>query len=528
MIGALAPHGPAELATALQQLTDSGLAFRRGEPPEATYTFKHALIQDAAYDSLLNTRRQALHAKIAQVLEAQFSKSIDTEPELLAHHLTAAGQNLPAVHYWHRAGALAFKRLAHKEAISHFKQGMALIGTLPASAERDGLELDLRTPLGTASLALNGWQAPEVWTSLHPALALAKSLGRHEAMATIYWGLWVYVLTQGRIDEALGWVDAMLGAADSSGNADLFIMGHRAACVTHFYRGAFAQSVEHGDAVLAVYDDDRHRHLADLVNTDPKTAVGNFTASAVWMLGHPDRAVRVAEARDAHARRRAHPFDLGYALTWGGEVWELRGESEPLLARVDEAERLGRAHHLPFISEVLAQLMKGLAWLRAGRTAEGTVQLRMAMERWSANGALALMPYLQATLAEGLAEAGDVDGGLALIEDSLAQIARPGWGERSHLAEVLRVKGALQQRRGEPVRAEASYLAALAVARAQQARAWELRTATSLARLWQAQGRAADAQALLAPVYAWFTEGFETRDLREAKALLEALAPAPA
>ena len=526
LIGALAPHGPAELATALQQLTDSGLAFRRGEPPEATYTFKHALIQDAAYDSLLNTRRQALHAKIAQVLEAQFPKSIDTEPELLAHHLTAAGQNAPAVRCWQRAGALAFKRLAHKEAISHFRQGMALIGTLPASAERDGLELDLRTPLGTASLALNGWQAPEVWTSLHPALALAKSLGRHEAMATIYWGLWVYVLTQGRIDEALGWVDAMLAAADSSGNADLFIMGHRAACVTHFYRGAFAQSVEHGDAVLAVYDDDRHRHLADLVNTDPKTAVGNFTASAVWMLGHPDRAVRVAEARDVHARRRAHPFDLGYALTWGGEVWELRGESKPLLARVDEAERLGRAHHLPFISEVLAQLMKGLAWMRAGRTAEATVQLRSAMDRWSANGALALMPYLRATLAEGLAEAGDPDGGLALVEESLAQIARPGWGERSHLAEVLRVKGALQQRRGEPALAEASYLAALEVARAQQARSWELRIATSLARLWQAQGRSADAQALLAPVYAWFTEGFETRDLREAKALLEVLAPA--
>ena len=179
-----------DLDQALEQLTDSGLAFRRGTPPEATYTFKHALVQDAAYDSLLKSRRQALHATIARVLAADFPKTTATEPELLAHHLTAAGQAAAAIPFWQQAGELAIKRLALKEAIAHLNQGMEILGTLLPSPERDGKELDLRTPLGTAWMALKGWGAPEVWTSLHPALGLAKSLGRHEALLPIYYGLW--------------------------------------------------------------------------------------------------------------------------------------------------------------------------------------------------------------------------------------------------------------------------------------------------------------------------------------------------
>ena len=528
LIAAIAPHTEADLDAALNQLIESGLAYRRGNPPEAHYTFKHALVQDAAYDSLLKSSRQALHAKIARVLEEDFPKTTDTEPELLAHHLTAAGKAAAAIGYWQRAGTLAIKRLALKEAISHLNRGMELIGALPPSAERDGKELDLRTPLGTSSLALKGWQAPEVWTSLHPALGLAKSLGRREALVPIYWGLWVYVLTQGRIVESLEWVNEMLASAELSGDLDLLMTGHRAACVTHFYRGDFSECCTHGDKVQALYSEDKHRHIADIVNTDPKTAVGNFVSAATWMLGYPDRAVQVSDAKDAHARKRGHPFDLGYALTWGGEVWNLRCEPEPLLARVEEAERLGRAHRLPFISEVLAQLMKGLAWLRAGRLAEGIPQFRDAMERWRASGALALMPYYRATLAEGLAQSGDLEGGLSLIEESLRQIARPGWGERAHLAEVLRLKAWMLQQQGNLAAAEEGFLASLEVGRQQQAKSWELRTSTSLARLWQEQGRRKEASDLLASVYQWFSEGFDTHDLKEAKALLDALRDDPA
>jgi class 3 adenylate cyclase/tetratricopeptide (TPR) repeat protein len=524
LIAAVAPHTQTELDSALNQLTESGLAFRRGAPREANYTFKHALVQDAAYDSLLKTRRQTLHAKIARVLEEHFPAAKDTEPELLAHHLTAAGQAEAAIGYWQKAGELALKRLALKEAITHLNQGMELIGTLPQSPERDASELDLRTPLGTAWLALKGWAAPEVWTSLHPALGLAKFLDRHEALVSIYYGLCSNVVVQGRVAESLSWVNEMLATAEASGDPDLLIVGHRLACASYYFRGDLTQSRAHGDRVLALYSEEKHRHIADLTNLDPKSGVGIYASLGTWMLGYPDRAVQVSDAKDAHARRRGHPFDLGYALTFGGEVWALRCEPEPLLARVEEAERLGRAHSLPFISEVQAQICKGIAWLRTGRLAEGIPHLRGAMEKWNANGAELRIPYLRAVLAEGLALSGDLEGGLSLIEDSLTQIARLGWEERSHFAEVLRLKGWMLQQQGKLDAAEENYLASLDVAREQQAKSWELRTSTSLARLWQSQGKRKEAHDLLAPVYNWFTEGFDTKDLIEAKALLEELA----
>ena len=524
LIAAVAPHTQTELDIALNQLTESGLAFRRGTPPEAQYIFKHALVQDAAYDSLLKTRRQDLHAKIAGVLEEHFPITKDTEPELLAHHLTAAGETEAAIGYWQKAGELALKRLALKEAISHLNKGMEIIDTLPQSPERDGKELDLRTPLGTAWLALKGWAAPEVWTSFHPALGLAKSLSRHEVLVPIYYGLHTNVLVHGRVAESVAWVNEMLATAEATGDPDLLIMGHRSACTTYYWLGDFNQSREHGDRVLALYSEEKHRHLADITNTDPKTAVGIYISLGAWMLGYPDRAVQLSDANDAHARRRGHPFDLGWALTLGGQVWDYRCEPEPLLARVEEAERLGRAHSLPFISEVLARLMKGLAWLRAGCLAEGIPQLRGAMERYHAHGAEVWMPYFRAVLAEGLALSGYIEGGLSLIEESLTQIARPGWEERSHLAEVLRLKGWMLQQQGKLAAAEENYLASLDVGREQQAKSWELRTSTSLARLWQTQGKHKEAYDLLAPVYNWFTEGFDTKDLIEAKVLLDELA----
>ena len=251
----MASHNKIELDSPLNQLTESGLAFRRGTPPEAHYTFKHALVQDAAYDSLLKTRRRALHAKIARVLEEHFPTTKDTEPELLAHHLTAAGETETAIGYWQKAGELAIKRLALKEAISHLNQGMELIGTLGKSPERDGKELDLRTPLGTAWLALKGWAAPEVWSSFHPALGLAKSISRHEALVPIYYGLYTNVLVQGRVAKSLASAKEMLAKAETSGDPDLLIVGHGTACATYFWLGDFNPSREHGDRVLALYSE---------------------------------------------------------------------------------------------------------------------------------------------------------------------------------------------------------------------------------------------------------------------------------
>jgi predicted ATPase len=203
LIAAIAPMPWAQLDEALAQLTASGLAFRRGTPPDAIYTFKHALVQDAAYDSLLKSRRQELHGKIARVMEQRFPNIKTTEPEVLAHHLTAAGLAEAAIPLWQAAGELALKRMALTEAISHLNQGLELVATLARPPERDASELGLRSLVGSAWLGLKGWPAQEVWTSLHPALALAKSLHRYDALAPIFWGLTANIFTQGRVAESL-------------------------------------------------------------------------------------------------------------------------------------------------------------------------------------------------------------------------------------------------------------------------------------------------------------------------------------
>jgi hypothetical protein len=254
--------------------------------------------------------------------------------------------------------------------------------------------------------------------------------------------------------ESLNWVNEMLASAEASGDPDLLIEAHEMACTTHFWRGDLTQSHAHGDRVLALYDEEQHRHLADLKNIDPKTTVGVYDAPGTWMRGYPDRAVQLCDAKDAHARRRGHPFDLGFALTVGSQVWDYRCKPEQMLARVEEAERLGRAHSLPFIFDVMAQFRKGLTWLRTGHLAEGITQLRDAMETWSAHGGGSGVPYYRAVLAEGLALSGDLAGGLSLIEDSLTQIARPGWEERLYLAEVLRLKGRILVLQGNLAGAE--------------------------------------------------------------------------
>jgi class 3 adenylate cyclase/predicted ATPase len=507
----------------LRQLVEAELVYQNGRPPQATYLFKHALIQDTAYQSLLKSRRQQLHQQVAQVLAERFAETVETQPELIAHHYTEAGLIEQAIPYWQKAGTLAIKRLAFKEAIAHLNQGMTLIGTLPPSPERDGQELDLRTRLGMAWLGLKGWAAPEMWTSLHPALGLAKSLSRHDALLTIYWGLSEHVIIHGRVAESLNWVNEMLATAEARGAPDLLVVAHWMAGIVHFWRGDFAQARRHDDRVLALYDEDQHRHLADLINTDPKSDVGVHGSLGAWMQGYPDRAVEICDANDAHARRRGHPFDLGWVLTGGGMVWDCRYEPVRLLARAEEAERLGRAHSLPFISDVLAQIMKGIAWLRVGRFAEGIPQLRGAIETWNAQGGELWVPYWRAALAEGLTLNGDVVGGLQLIKDNLSQIERPGWGERWYLAEILRLKGWMLSLQGDFASAEQQYLASLDVAREQQAKSWELRTSTSLARLWQQQGRQKEAHQMLAEIYGWFTEGFDTKDLQEAKTLLDSL-----
>jgi tetratricopeptide (TPR) repeat protein len=315
LIAAVASSSKPELDQALAQLVESGLAFQQGTPPDAVYTFKHALVQDAAYDSLLKRRRQELHGKIGRVIEERFPNVEETEPELLAHHYTEAKQPEKAIPLWGMAGSMALERMALSEAIAHLNKGLGLIGAIPPSPERDGRELELRCLLGTAWTSLGGWAAQEVWDSLRPAFNLANSLRRNDALLGILDGLHSNVLSAGRIAESLRWVTQLMDTAEAYRDRDLLMVAYQAATNSYYWLGELIKARQYADQMLSLDADNRHGHLSDLLGQDPKTVVLTFKALLIWMLGYPDQAVVISEAKDAYARRLGGPFDLGCALT---------------------------------------------------------------------------------------------------------------------------------------------------------------------------------------------------------------------
>src|SRR5262249_9767999 len=303
LIAAGAPHPRPELDQALAQLTASGLALQQGAPPDAIYSFKHALVQDAAYDSLLRRRRQELHGKIARAIGERWPQTEATEPELLARHYTEANQPDKAIPLWQKAGSLALEHMALAEAIAHLDKGLELVAALPASPERNGTELDLRTRLGTAWMALRGWPAQKVWDSLYPALPLAHSLRRNDALLPILWGRYINVLCNGRLIESLRWMKQMLDAAETYDDPDLLILGQYSAMNAYFWLGELIKSREHSDRVLALYSEGRNRRVVDVLNQDLKTMDLCFADKVTWMLGYPEKAVAMSAERDAHSRR---------------------------------------------------------------------------------------------------------------------------------------------------------------------------------------------------------------------------------
>lgn len=523
LLAAVSPYKGGEFEEELQRLTGTGLVFRRGTPPDATYTFKHALVQDAAYDSLLKSKRQQVHAQIAEALETAFRDRVANEPELLAHHHTQAGHLTEGIPLWRKAGESALTRVALQEAVACLQKGLAIVDRLTPSEQRDSLELSLRVPLHTARLQWQAWAAPDVGVNATAILHLAKSQDNSRSLLIGLWGMWVSTLTQGRVAEAPAWAERLLAEGSTRGEIDMQILGHRGSMFSHFYLGELHEANAHGNRALDLYDPTRAGRWIELVGNDVRSAVGVCTSQALWMLGHPDRAAQVSDQKDADARRLGHPFDIGWALTWGAYVFDYRREPEKLLARANEAERLARDQSIPILCNALVPVGQGLARLRLGELSESISLLRRGIGAWNAAGGHLNVPYMKSALAEALARQGDVGAGLQLIEECLEQIERPGWNERVWLPEVLRLKGWMLIREGRLAEAEAELGASIDCARRQEARSWELRSSTTLADLLAADGRRDAARDLLSPIYNCFTEGLETHDLKAARSLLDEL-----
>jgi class 3 adenylate cyclase/predicted ATPase len=522
LISAVAQMPAPALDDGLARLTRSGLAVRRGKGSKAVYVFKHALVQQAAYESLPKKKRlPELHGKIARVLEERFPTTRETQPELLAYHYTKAGEHESAVAFWLRAGERSRERYALTEARAHLENGQRLLTKIDAGSARDLYDLNLRKELAPVLVPLHGWAAPEIAELLKPAWELADRWGQDKTFLGILHGLWVHFLTVGELAESLVWANRMLETATKFHKGDLAINAHRSLLASYFWLGDLVAAARHGDIVRQTYDAEAHRHIADETNNDPLTMEGIYASHYLWMLGYPDQARTKCDKKDAHARERNHPFDLGFALTLGCHAFDYCGDPAPLLMRALDAKRVGDEHRIRLMSETMAEIVRGVALLRGGRISDSIRTLDESIGKLSATGHSIYVTYLRAVQADAMARVGDLTGALALLDKSLMRIEKQQ--ERVHLAEVLRLKGWVLQQQGHLGDAEQHLRAAIAFAREQSARSWELRASTTLARLLLLQDRKSDAHALLQPIYDWFTEGFDTADLRDARALLAEL-----
>jgi class 3 adenylate cyclase/tetratricopeptide (TPR) repeat protein len=523
LLGHVSGKESGRLAAPLETLIAAELVTRHGGAQSGLYRFKHALIQDAAYDSLLKSTRAKLHGRIAQILEGESADRVSISPERVAHHHTQAGNLSEAIPLWRQAGTLAVKRVALREAVAHFQKGLTLIHQLPPSPERDRIELTIREPLNAAWTGLRGWAAPEVGENAAAVLRLAERQDDAQSLMLAMWWVWTSTITQGKIADSEQWVERLLARGRADSGIDLRIFGHSTAMVQHFLSGRLSESRVQSDHALELWEPMHANRWIQLTAFDMRTFVEVYACQLIWIMGYPDQAKRLSDGCVAYARSGGHVFNLVWALTFSAYVFAYRREPETLLERVEEAERLAREQGLAFISEVSVPQAKGIAELQRGRIPEAIAQLRQGIERWTRTGGNVRIPLIKTALAEALEKSGDSYRALELIQECLKQIEAPNGQERLWLAEVLRCKASILMDMDRDEEAENLLRTAIACAREQKAKSWELRSATTLARLLARKGHPGEARIVLSPVYDSFTEGWDTRDLLDARQLLDEL-----
>jgi class 3 adenylate cyclase/predicted ATPase len=522
LLAAVSPLPEAELQAALDRLVAAELVFSRGKPPHSSYTFKHALVRDAAHESLLKAQRQQLHGRIATVLEEHFPETVETEPELLAQHCAEAGLSAQAVEYWQRAGQQALARSATAEAVAHLDRGLGLLVGLPDGPERRRRELGLQLALGPALIAAKGFAASETGRAYARACELCREAGDIQKLLPALYGQSAVHWQRAELAAAHEGGRELLRLAEEQGDAPAEVVGHRILGAFLFPLGRFAEARAHSEAGLALYDPVRDRSSRFVYAVDSRVVCLLWLSQALFALGYPEQArVRQGEALTS-ARELAHPNTIAQSLFCGWTLHHLLRDGREAREQAEALIALATEHGLP-LWLATGVVVRGWALASSGRAKEGIAVIRLGLDDYRATGSELFSPYFLALLADAYGQAHQAAGGLSLLADALDGVERTGvrWIE----AELHRLRGELQLALPKPDQsdADACFGRALAVSREQQAKFWELRAATSLARLWRDQGKRAEACDLLAPVYGWFTEGFDTADLKEAKALLDEL-----
>jgi class 3 adenylate cyclase/tetratricopeptide (TPR) repeat protein len=512
----------ADLNDALERLIDAGLVFRRGTGDRTTYVFKHALVQDAAYETLLMSRQREVHARIAHVLEDQFPQSVTTEPERLAQHYTAAKLPDKAIPYWLAAGRRALSSSSLPEAISQLSAGLELTATIDDESERAKCELEVRTVLGTATMALHGWPSLEARAVVQPACDLFES--GHGGVDTFInlWNLWLNHGCRGEHREGLSVVERMLNYSRDKEEPAVRLIASFAAAMASLWVGDYDSALDYEKATLEAYEFERDKMLAWRYNHDPKNTLLSWGSNRVWALGYPDKARAMSDAAVAHARRVGHPFNLCWTLGNSSLARSNCGDFNQARTWIDELRQIALEQDLTFMDAYMVSSCLAFLAAREGRYEIAVEEGIRAEEVWSSIGGRLWSPMKKAYTALACLQLGHVDEASDLVDDSIKMI--DSTGEMMLAEDLYRIAGMVRLRcDGDEDGAETLFLKSLDYSGQHGTRSYQLRTGICLARLWRERGRRKEAYDMLASIYEWYTEGFDTADLMEGKALLDEL-----
>jgi predicted ATPase/class 3 adenylate cyclase len=526
-------HKPeAGLGAALDRLIAAGLLFRRGAPPHATYLFKHTLVQDAAYATLLREPRRALHASIAETLERQFTEIAENQPELLARHFTEAGLIEKASGLWGKAGQRSVARSALVEAVEQLTRALDQIAALPTTPTLRREQIKLQVALITPLTHVKGYAAPETKAAAERARllieqteALGEALEDPLLLLSVLYGFWVTSLLAFNGDVMRELAAQFFALAEKQGATVPLMIGHRLMGISLLHTGDIAEAGLQFDHGIALYDPAEHRPLATRFSVDARVSILTYRSWALWLLGYPEAALADIDhaLRDAREFGQAATLLYALALTSVGDFF--CGNYAATSAKSDEVVALADEKGLSLFWKTRAMMNHGWILALNGKAADAVQMITSGITARRSTGATLNVPLSLSYLAKAYAELGQFDDAWCCIGEAMTAVetTKERWCE----ADVHRIAGEIALLSPEPdtSKAQAYFERALSVARQQQAKSWELRAAMSMARLWRDQGKRDQAHALLAQVYGWFTEGFDTLDLKEAKKLLDELHP---
>jgi predicted ATPase len=519
----------AELGAALDRLIAAGLLFRQGVPLHATYLFKHALVQDAAYGTLLREPRRALHARIAETLESEFPDIAENQPELLARHCTEAGLIEKAAGLWGKVGQRSLERSALVETVEQLTRALDQIATLPGTAALRREQIKFQVALITPLMHVKGYAAAETKAAaeqLRLLIEQAEALGEPPEdplllFSVLYSGVAVnYVAFNG--DAVCDLAAQFLALAEKQRATVPLMIGHRIMGNSLVHTGHIAEGRGHLDQAIALYDTAEHRPLATRFGHDAGVTTLSNRSFALWLLGYPEAALRDSDDALKNAREMGQAATLMHALAWGAMLFTLCGNYAAAAAHARELVALAEKRGASYWN-ALGMMIQGAVLALTGWASDATEMLIAGMTAYGTTGSTNFLPLYLPHLARAHAELGQFEEAWRRIGEAMAaaETTKEKWCE----AEIHRTAGKIALMSPEPdaAKAKAHFERALAIACGQKAKSWELRAAMSMARLWRDQGKRDEARDLLAPVYGWFTEGFDTLDLKEAKALLDEL-----